>query len=94
MSHRQTVGARLRRAIIAQQSSAPTRFLGGGSPEIQDGFIQRFFSGNVGDNNRKKGDCNIGIEVSGLLGLLILIADVWAVINVVQSGASTGAKVG
>ena len=36
----------------------------------------------------------MGIEVSGLLGLLILIADVWAVINVVQSGASTGAKVG
>ena len=36
----------------------------------------------------------MGIEVSGLLSLLILIADVWAVINVVQSGASTGAKVG
>lgn len=36
----------------------------------------------------------MGIEVGGLLGLLILIADVWAVINVVQSGASTGAKVG
>ncbi len=36
----------------------------------------------------------MGIEVGGLLGLIILIADVWAVINVVQSGASTGAKVG
>lgn len=36
----------------------------------------------------------MGIEVGGLLGLLILIADVWAVINVVQSGAGTGAKVG
>ncbi len=36
----------------------------------------------------------MGIEVSGLLGLLILIADVWAVINVVQSGAGTGAKAG
>ncbi len=36
----------------------------------------------------------MGIEAGGLLGLLILIADVWAVVNVVQSGASTGAKVG
>ncbi len=36
----------------------------------------------------------MGIEVGGLLGLLILIADVWAIINVVQSGAGTGAKVG
>ncbi|MFP5464743.1 MAG: PLDc N-terminal domain-containing protein [Gammaproteobacteria bacterium] len=36
----------------------------------------------------------MGIEVGGLLGLIILIADVWAVINVVQSGAGTGAKVG
>lgn len=36
----------------------------------------------------------MGIEIGGLLGLLILIADVWAVVNVVQSGAGTGAKVG
>lgn len=36
----------------------------------------------------------MGIDVGSLLGLLILIADVWAVVNVVQSGASTGAKVG
>ena len=35
----------------------------------------------------------MGIEVSGILGLLILIADIWAIINVVQSGASTGTKV-
>lgn len=35
----------------------------------------------------------MGIEVGGLLGLLILIADIWAIINVVQSGASTGGKV-
>lgn len=34
----------------------------------------------------------MGIEVSGLIGLLILGADIWAIINVVQSGASTGAK--
>ncbi|WP_439134997.1 PLDc N-terminal domain-containing protein [Pseudomaricurvus sp.] len=28
------------------------------------------------------------IQVSGILGLLILIADVWAIINIVQSSAS------
>lgn len=35
----------------------------------------------------------MGIEVGGLIGLLVLIADIWAIVNVVQSGASTGAKV-
>lgn len=29
----------------------------------------------------------------GIWGLLVLIADVWAIINVVQSGAKTGLKV-
>lgn len=33
------------------------------------------------------------IEVGGLLGLLILIADVWAIVNIFQSPASTGSKV-
>ncbi|MBA6419484.1 PLDc N-terminal domain-containing protein [Pseudomonas neustonica] len=28
----------------------------------------------------------------GILGVLILIADVWAIINILQSGASMGAK--
>ena len=31
--------------------------------------------------------------VGGLVGLLILILEVWAIINIVQSTASTGAKV-
>ncbi len=35
----------------------------------------------------------MGIEVGGLIGLLVLIADVWAVVNVFQSNATTGAKV-
>lgn len=35
----------------------------------------------------------MGIEVGGLLGLLILIADVWAIISVIQSPAGTGGKV-
>jgi hypothetical protein len=29
----------------------------------------------------------------GLLGLLVLIADVWALVNIFQSGADTGRKV-
>lgn len=35
----------------------------------------------------------MGVEVGGLLGLLILIADIWAIVNVFQSRAGTGAKV-
>jgi hypothetical protein len=35
----------------------------------------------------------MGVEVGGLIGLLILAADIWAIINIFQSGASTGAKV-
>jgi hypothetical protein len=29
----------------------------------------------------------------GIFGLLILIADVWAIVNILQSSADTGAKV-
>lgn len=29
----------------------------------------------------------------GLIGLIILVLDVWAIVKTVQSGASTGAKV-
>ncbi len=35
----------------------------------------------------------MGIEVGGIFGFLLLIVDIWAIINVVQSAASTGAKV-
>lgn len=35
----------------------------------------------------------MGIEVGGLIGLLVLIADIWAIVNVFGSSASTGAKV-
>lgn len=35
----------------------------------------------------------MGIEVGGILGLIILIADVWAIIKTIQSPASTGSKV-
>ncbi|MFP5349213.1 MAG: PLDc N-terminal domain-containing protein [Gammaproteobacteria bacterium] len=33
------------------------------------------------------------IHVGGLFGLIVLIADVWAIVRIVQSGATTGAKV-
>jgi len=35
----------------------------------------------------------MGIEVGGILGLIILIADVWAIIKTIQSPATTGSKV-
>lgn len=35
----------------------------------------------------------MGIEVGGLFGLLILIADVYAIVKTIQSSASTGTKV-
>ena len=31
--------------------------------------------------------------VTTLIGILILIADIWAILKVIQSGASTGKKV-
>jgi hypothetical protein len=33
------------------------------------------------------------MEVTGLFSLLVLIADVWAAVNIFNSNASTGAKV-
>ena len=33
------------------------------------------------------------MEVGGIFGLLVLIADVWAIVNIFQSNASTGSKV-
>jgi hypothetical protein len=33
------------------------------------------------------------VEVGGFFGLLILIADVWAIVNVIGSRSSTGGKV-
>ena len=32
------------------------------------------------------------MEVSGILGLLLLAADVWAILNIFQSSATTGKK--
>ena len=33
------------------------------------------------------------LHIGGIFGLLILIADVWAIVNIAQSSASTGTKV-
>ncbi|BAU48832.1 hypothetical protein SVA_2282 [Sulfurifustis variabilis] len=33
------------------------------------------------------------VQVGGIFGLIVLIADIWAIVRTVQSGASTGAKV-
>lgn len=35
----------------------------------------------------------MSIEIGGLLGLIILVLDVWAIVKTVQSGATTGTKV-
>jgi hypothetical protein len=35
----------------------------------------------------------MGIEVGGILGLIILILDIWAIVKIFQSSASTGVKV-
>ena len=32
-------------------------------------------------------------EMGGIIGLLVLIADIWAIINVIKSGATSGTKV-
>jgi hypothetical protein len=39
------------------------------------------------------GELQMGIEVGGLLGLIILALDIYAIVKVAGSGASTGAKV-
>jgi hypothetical protein len=35
----------------------------------------------------------MGIEVGGILGLVILIADIWAIVKTFESPSSTGKKV-
>jgi len=35
----------------------------------------------------------MGIEVSGIFGLLLLVLDVWAIVKTIQSRADTGVKV-
>ena len=37
-------------------------------------------------------DCPMNFQYNGLLGLLILVADVWAIITIFKSGASNEKK--
>jgi hypothetical protein len=36
----------------------------------------------------------MNVQVNGIGGLLVLVADIWAIVNIFQSSASTGKKVG
>ena len=36
----------------------------------------------------------MNVQVNGIGGLLVLVADVWAIVNIFQSSATTGKKVG
>jgi hypothetical protein len=36
----------------------------------------------------------MNFQPSGFWGLIVLVADIWAIVNIFQSNATTGAKVG
>lgn len=38
-------------------------------------------------------EITMGVEIGGLFGLIILIADIWAIVTTIQSPATTGVKV-
>lgn len=35
----------------------------------------------------------MNVQVNGLWGLIVLVADIWAIVNIVQSSITTGKKV-
>ncbi len=35
----------------------------------------------------------MGFEYSGILGIIILILDIWAILQIIKGGGSTGSKV-
>lgn len=35
----------------------------------------------------------MNVQINGLVGLLVLAADIWAIVSIVQSSATTGKKV-
>jgi hypothetical protein len=45
------------------------------------------------DGNALNEESRVFREVNGFWGLIVLVADIWAIINIVQSSASTGRKV-
>lgn len=42
---------------------------------------------------QRQREMTMGIEVGGIFGLIILALNIWAIVKIVQSGASTGIKV-
>jgi Flp pilus assembly protein TadB len=48
---------------------------------------------HVRGSARKQQRTGMDIQVGGFFGLLVLIADVWAIVNVIGSSSSNGAKV-
>jgi hypothetical protein len=45
----------------------------------------------IGNDNKVSGTMNF--QVNGLWGLIVLVADIWAIVNIIQSGVTTGKKV-
>jgi len=39
------------------------------------------------------GEFDMGFEYSGILGIIILILDIWAILQIIKGGGSTGSKV-
>ena len=35
----------------------------------------------------------MGMEITGIGGLILLILDIWAIVSIINSGATTGSKV-
>ena len=35
----------------------------------------------------------MSVQINSVIGLLVLVADIWAIVSIVQSSASTGKKV-
>ncbi len=71
----------------AAASAAQAPF--GPEPAHAKGVLSVKLAGRRGPYN---GDDIVGIEFGGLLGLVILVLDIYAIIRTVQSGASTAAK--
>ncbi len=41
----------------------------------------------------KFGDIDMGFEYGGILGIIILILDIWAILQIIKGGGSTGSKI-
>jgi uncharacterized protein YacL len=56
-------------------------------------WVAKLWSSTYSENTKKHQESAMNFNTGGgVLGLLILIADIWAIINILQSGASMGSK--